>query len=58
MNWPIGMGQKLFGIIDRESKTIEPFRDEENLLHLNEDYELEENHEIKMIVLLNKQLKK
>ena len=24
-------GTKLFGIIDRESKTIEPFRDEENI---------------------------
>ena len=38
---------KTFRHYDRESKTIEPFRDEENLLHLNEDYELEENHEIK-----------
>jgi peptide chain release factor 3 len=36
MNWPIGMGQNFFGIIDRESKTIEPFRDEENVLHLND----------------------
>ena len=34
MNWPVGMGQNFFGIIDRHSKTIEPFRDEENLLHL------------------------
>lgn len=24
MNWPIGMGQSFFGIIDRKSKTIEP----------------------------------
>ena len=47
MNWPVGMGQNFFGIIDRHSKTIEPFRDEENLLHLNEDYELKEEHAIK-----------
>lgn len=46
MNWPVGMGQNFFGIIDREHRTIEPFRDEEHLLHLNEDYELEEEHEI------------
>jgi peptide subunit release factor RF-3 len=37
MNWPIGMGQNFFGIIDRETKTIEPFRDEENILHLNDE---------------------
>ncbi|MCJ1783406.1 peptide chain release factor 3 [Mammaliicoccus sciuri] len=47
MNWPIGMGQNFFGIIDRSDKTIEPFRDEENILHLNDDYELEEDHPIK-----------
>ncbi|TDL93377.1 peptide chain release factor 3 [Macrococcus brunensis] len=47
MNWPIGMGQSFFGIIDREHKTIEPFRDEENVLHLNEDFELVEDHPIK-----------
>ncbi|MGC9594513.1 peptide chain release factor 3 [Staphylococcus aureus] len=46
MNWPIGMGQSFFGIIDRKSKTIEPFRDEENILHLNDDFELEEDHAI------------
>lgn len=39
-------GTKLFGIIDRETKTIEPFRDEENILHLNDEYELEEEHTI------------
>ena len=46
MNWPIGMGQNFFGIIDRKERTIEPFRDEENVLHINEDYELEEAHDI------------
>ncbi|MCS4486643.1 peptide chain release factor 3 [Staphylococcus americanisciuri] len=46
MNWPIGMGQNFFGIIDRHARTIEPFRDEENILHINEDYELEESHAI------------
>ncbi|MCD8914391.1 peptide chain release factor 3 [Staphylococcus simulans] len=46
MNWPVGMGQNFFGIIDREHRTIEPFRDEEHLLHINEDYELEEEHVI------------
>ncbi|UXV34371.1 peptide chain release factor 3 [Staphylococcus sp. IVB6181] len=46
MNWPVGMGQNFFGIIDREHRTIEPFRDEEHLLHINEDYELEEEHAI------------
>lgn len=46
MNWPIGMGQSFFGIIDRKSKTIEPFRDEENILHLNDGFELEEDHAI------------
>ncbi len=29
-----------------KSKTIEPFRDEENILHLNDDFELEEDHAI------------
>ena len=47
MNWPIGMGQNFFGIIDRESKSIEPFRDEENVLHLDDDYELQEEHAIR-----------
>ena len=47
MNWPIGMGQNFFGIIDRDSKSIEPFRDEENVLHLNDDYELQEEHAIR-----------
>ncbi|QIN27080.1 peptide chain release factor 3 [Staphylococcus chromogenes] len=46
MNWPIGMGQNFFGIIDRKERTIEPFRDEENVLHINEAYELEETHHI------------
>lgn len=46
MNWPIGMGQNFFGIIDRKERTIEPFRDEENILHINEAYELEESHDI------------
>lgn len=46
MNWPVGMGQNFFGIIDREDRTIEPFRDEEHLLHINEDYEIEEEHPI------------
>ncbi|AVP36675.1 peptide chain release factor 3 [Staphylococcus felis] len=46
MNWPVGMGQNFFGIIDRKSRTIEPFRDEENILHINEDFELEESHPI------------
>lgn len=46
MNWPIGMGQNFFGIIDRKERTIEPFRDEENVLHINEAYELEETHDI------------
>lgn len=46
MNWPIGMGQNFFGIIDRKERTIEPFRDEENTLHINEEYELEEAHDI------------
>ncbi len=46
MNWPIGMGQSFFGIIDRRTRTIEPFRDEENLLHLDEDYQLTESHPI------------
>lgn len=46
MNWPIGMGQSFFGIIDRKTRTIEPYRDEEHKLHLTEDYELEETHDI------------
>lgn len=46
MNWPVGMGQNFFGIIDREDRTIETFRDEEHLLHINEDYEIEEEHPI------------
>ena len=36
-----------FGIIDRDSKSIEPFRDEDNVLHLNDDYELQEEHAIR-----------
>ncbi|NLK10098.1 MAG: peptide chain release factor 3 [Staphylococcus equorum] len=47
MNWPIGMGQNFFGIIDRDSHTIEPFREEKNTLHLNDDFELEEDHKMK-----------
>lgn len=46
MTWPIGMGQSFFGIIDRNEKYIEPFRDEEHRLNLNEDYELETSHPI------------
>ena len=57
MNWPVGMGQNFFGIIDRDTHTIEPFRDEQNVLHLNDDYELEEDHNIKMIAPLHKQSK-
>ncbi|KAA1042610.1 peptide chain release factor 3 [Macrococcus equipercicus] len=46
MNWPIGMGQSFFGIIDRKQRTIEPFRDEDNLLHLTDEYQLTESHPI------------
>ena len=45
MTWPIGMGQSFFGIINRRTKTINPFR-EEGQLALNEDYELTEPHDI------------
>ncbi len=45
MTWPIGMGQSFFGIINRRTKTINPFR-EEGQLALNEDYELTETHDI------------
>src|SRR5699024_2651190 len=47
MNWPVGMGQNFFGIIDRDTHTIAPFRDEQHVLHLNDDYELEGDHKIK-----------
>ena len=45
MTWPIGMGQSFFGIINRRTKTINPFR-EEGQLSLNDDYELTESHDI------------
>ena len=45
MTWPIGMGQSFFGIINRKDKTINPFR-EEDKLQLNDDYEIENGHEI------------
>src|SRR5699024_3764978 len=47
MNWAVGMEQNFFGIIDRDTHTIEPFRDEQNVLHLNDYYELKEEHNIK-----------
>lgn len=46
MNWPIGMGKEFFGIIDRQDKYIEPFRDEEHILQLDEDYNIIEGHPI------------
>src|SRR5699024_3322805 len=45
MTWPIGMGQSFFGIINRKNKQINPFREEE-MLQLNDDYELEAEHAI------------
>ena len=45
MTWPIGMGQSFFGIINRKNKQINPFREEE-MLQLNDDYELETEHPI------------
>src|SRR5699024_8568396 len=47
MNWPGGMGQNYFEIIDRDRHTFEASRDEQNVLHLNYEYELEEEHKIK-----------
>ena len=45
MTWPIGMGQEFLGIINRKIKQINPFREEE-MLQLNDDYELETEHPI------------
>ena len=45
MTWPIGMGPSFFGIINRRTKEINPYREEE-MLQLNDDYELETPHDI------------
>ena len=45
MTWPVGMGQSFFGIINRKDRTINPYREDE-MLQLNEDYELQEDHSI------------
>ncbi len=56
--WQVVWDKTSLASLIGKSKTIEPFRDEENILHLNDDFELEEDHaELQMIVLLNKRLK-
>src|SRR5699024_7749381 len=45
MTWQIGMGPSFFGIINRRTKEINPYREEE-MLQLNDDYELETSHDI------------
>ena len=51
MNWPIGMGQNFFGIIDRKTKQLSHL-EMKKILHLNDDFELQEAHAIRMIVHL------
>ena len=50
MNWPIGMGKDFVGIYDRFNNRIEQFKmenPENRFLPLNEDGELEIDHELK-----------
>ena len=48
MNWPVGMGQN-FLVLLIENLNLLNHLDEENILHLNDDFELEEDHAIKMM---------
>ena len=45
MTWPIGMGPSFFGVINRRTREITPYR-EEGTFKLNEDYTLETPHKI------------
>ncbi|TKC18430.1 peptide chain release factor 3 [Robertmurraya kyonggiensis] len=49
MNWPIGMGKEFLGIYDRFYKRIEQFRVDEDkrYIELNEDGEIEGDHQLK-----------
>ncbi|MBF0709701.1 MULTISPECIES: peptide chain release factor 3 [unclassified Gemella] len=40
MNLPVGMGQNFFGIMDRKNHYIEPFKDEEDFIKLDENYKI------------------
>ncbi|MGM0844359.1 MAG: peptide chain release factor 3 [Bacillota bacterium] len=50
MNWPIGMGKEFLGIYDRHHNRIEQFRveDEERFLELDDNGEINEDHDLKL----------
>src|SRR5699024_2018304 len=45
MTWPVGMGPSFFGIINRRTREINPYREDEPL-KFNDEYELETPHKI------------
>ncbi|MBF0713429.1 peptide chain release factor 3 [Gemella sp. GH3] len=40
MNLPVGMGQNFFGIMDRKKHYIEPFKENEDFIELDEEYNI------------------
>ncbi|WP_335869864.1 peptide chain release factor 3 [Bacillus sp. 2205SS5-2] len=59
MNWPIGMGKEFLGIYDRHYNRIEYFKNHESndtYLQLNEEGEVEGEHEIKENALYDQAL--
>lgn len=40
MNLPVGMGQNFFGIMDRKKYYIEPFKENEEFIELDEEYNI------------------
>ncbi|ALC91204.1 peptide chain release factor 3 [Bacillus sp. FJAT-18017] len=58
MNWPIGMGKEFLGIYDRYNNRIEQFRvgEEQRFIPLNEDGEIDGDHQIKSTGLYDQTL--
>lgn len=46
MNLPVGMGQNFFGIMDRKHHYIEPFRVEDEIIELDENYNIVGSHNL------------
>lgn len=47
MNLPVGMGQNFFGIMDRQNHYIEPFKEDEDFIELDEDYNIISDNSLK-----------
>ncbi|MEI5905905.1 peptide chain release factor 3 [Bacillus spongiae] len=60
MNWPIGMGKEFLGVYDRHYNRIEYFKNQEDKMstyvQLNQDGEIEGDHEIKQSSLYDQAL--